>query len=72
MRVEQCIPALPLCLLLGYFFTGTHSKWTERRPASQIIRAGAAGRAWEVLLSAFALQKPENIEAMLEASRLHI
>lgn len=40
-------PALPLCLLLGYFFPGTHSKWTERRLASQILRADAVGRAWE-------------------------
>lgn len=70
----QCIPALPLCLLLGYFFRGTHSKWTERRPASQIIRADAASRqgAREVLLSASVLQRPENMQASLEAAQLQV
>lgn len=37
-----------------------------------IIGSDAAGRAWEVLLSVSALQRPENMQAMLEAARLQM
>lgn len=40
--------------------------------SGRIIRADAVGRAWEVLLSASALQRPENMQGMLEAAWLQM
>lgn len=56
----------------GLFLPWDSQQVDRKEAGRRIIRADAVGRAWEVLLSASALQRPENMQGMLEAAWLQM